>query len=342
MGTKPNPIRAYAARKAGAKLEPFEYDPGALGDEQVEVRIEHCGICHSDLSMVDNEWSNATFPLVPGHEIVGTIVAAGPQVKRAKVGDKVGIGWYSASCTYCEHCLAGHQNYCVTREQTIVGRHGGFADRVRCHWTWATPLPEGLDVQTAGPLFCGGITVFGPMSEFGVKPTDRVGVVGIGGLGHLALQFANAFGCEVTAFSSNPAKHDEARKLGAHHVVSSTERAALKKVAAHFDFIIVTSNVTLDWKSYINALAPRGRLHVVGGVMEPIPVEAFSLISGRKSVSGSPLGDISTTMKMLEFCARHGIEPQVERFPMSKVNAAMDHLRAGKARHRIILDADFA
>jgi uncharacterized zinc-type alcohol dehydrogenase-like protein len=184
--------------------------------------------------------------------------------------------------------------------------------------------------------------VFGPIAHFGIKPTDRVGVVGIGGLGHLALQFLKAWGCEVTAFTSNEGKHEEALRLGAPRTVVSTDAKALAKEAGRFDFILVTANVTLPWGAYLSALAPNGRLHFVGAVLEPVPVPAFALIGGQKSVSGSPLGSPATTAQMLEFCARHGIAPQVERFPMSRINEAFEHLHAGKARYRIVLDADFA
>jgi len=334
-------IRAYAADAPKAALHVFEYDPGALGAEQVEIAVSHCGICHSDLSMLDNDWRNSTYPLVPGHEAVGTVVAAGPQVKGIAVGQRVGLGWFSASCMHCRQCMDGHHNLCATAEQTIVARHGGFAERVRCHWSWALPLPPTLDPASAGPLFCGGLTVFAPIEEFDVRPTDRVGVVGIGGLGHLALKFLRAWGCEVTAFTSSASKFEDARALGAHRVVASNDSGALKKLARTLDFILVTVNVPLDWNALLAALSPRGRLHFVGGVQEPIALPAFSLIGGRKSVSGSPLGSPATALRMLEFCARHGISPQVEMFPMSRVNDAIAHLRAGKARYRVVLENDF-
>jgi len=334
-------FNAYAAPAKGRPLAPFEFDPGPLREEQVEIKVSHCGICHSDLSMLDNEWGMSSYPLVPGHEIVGTVTAAGPAVKRVKVGDRVGLGWLSGSCLSCQPCLSGDHNLCLIAEQTIVGRHGGFADRVRCHWVWATALPAGIDPAKAGPLFCGGITVFNPIIQCGVQPTDRVGVIGIGGLGHLALQFLNRWGCEVTAFTSSEAKREEALKLGAHHTVSSRDSAQLQKLAGSLDFILVTANATLDWPAIFNALASRGRLHVVGAVPEPIPVPAFTLLAGQKSVSGSPLGSPATTAKMLEFCARHGIAPIIEKFPMSRVNDALEHLRAGKAHYRIVLENDF-
>jgi uncharacterized zinc-type alcohol dehydrogenase-like protein len=332
-------FHAWAAREAGGALEPFTYRPGPLGAEQVEVRVESCGICHSDLSMIDNEWGQSRFPLVPGHEVVGVVEAAGDHVKGVAVGDRVGVGWFSGSCLACPQCLSGRHNLCAKAEQTIVGRHGGFADRVRCHWAWAVKLPSALDPASAGPLFCGGITVFGPVAHFGVKPTGRAGVVGIGGLGHLALQFLDKWGCHVTAFTSSASKADEAKRLGADEVVDSRDPKAMAGLAGSLDFILVTANVPLDWDAYIAALAPDGRLHFVGAVLEPVPVPAFALIGGRKSVSGSPLGSPAVVAEMLEFCARHRIAPQVEAFPMAEANAALDHLRAGKARYRVVLTA---
>ena len=330
-------FNGWAATEPGAVLQQIEFNAGELHPEQVQVRVESCGICHSDLSMLDNNWGNSTYPLVPGHEIIGVIETVGNQAKGLSVGDRVGLGWFSGSCLACQPCLSGRHQLCSSAEQTIVGRHGGFADKVRVDWEWAIKLPAELDPASAGPLFCGGITVFAPILDFGVKPTDRVGVIGIGGLGHLALQFLNKWGCEVTAFTSSESKADEARKLGAHHVVATRDKAALAKLAGSFDFILVTANVALDWDSYIAALAPDGRLHFVGAVLEPVPVAAFSLIGGRKSISGSPLGSPATIAKMLEFCARHQIAPVTETFAMKDVNAALDHLRAGKARHRVVL-----
>lgn len=330
-------IRAWAAPAARQPLAPFEYDPGPLGGEQVEIRVEHCGLCHSDLSMIDNDWRRSGWPLVPGHEIVGTIVEAGPQVKGLARGDRVGLGWFAASCMHCAQCLAGDHNLCRSAEETIIGRHGGFADRVRGHWSWAVKLPAGVDPASAGPLFCGGITVFNPIVQLGIRPTDRVGVVGIGGLGHLAVKFLAKWGCEVTAFTSSEAKRAEARAMGAHHVVTSTEAAAVKRLGPSLDFILVTVNVALDWSAYLAVLKPRGRLHFVGAVGAPLPFAPAQLMGGQKSVSASPLGSPATIATMLEFCARHAIAPTVETFPMAQVNAALAHLRAGRARYRIVL-----
>lgn len=333
-------FKAYAATATGAQLQPFEYNPGPLPDEQVEIQVEFCGVCHSDLSMLDNEWGLTAYPFVPGHEVTGRVAAVGDKVKGLKVGQRVGLGWFAESCMACPQCLSGNHNLCAAAEGTIVKRHGGFANRVRCHWAWALPLPEALDSQKSGPLFCGGITVFNPILQCQVQPTERVGVIGIGGLGHMALQFLNKWGCEVTAFTSSDSKREEAMKFGAHHVVNSRDAAQLQTIAGSLDFILCTVNVALPWDAIIGSLAPRGRLHIVGAVLEPIPVAAFSLIMAQRSISGSPLGSPFNTARMLDFSARHHISPAIELFPMSKVNEAMDHLRAGKARYRIVLQND--
>lgn len=332
-------IKAYAAKEPGAKLQPFEYAPAQLGADEVDVDVQYCGICHSDLSMLNNDWGMSTYPLVAGHEAVGRVAAVGPAVKHLKIGQTVGVGWFSGFCGVCPQCVAGAQNLCSAAEQTIVGRHGGFAERVRSRAGWAIALPDDLDPRHAGPLFCGGITVFGPMHEFDVRPTDRVGVVGIGGLGHLALRFARAWGCDVTAFSSNPKKAADALEMGAHRCVSSNDSAALEKIRDSLDFILVTTNVPLDWGAYLAALNPKGRLHFVGAVPEPISFHVMQALGKRASISASPLGNPATVAKMLEFCVRHKIAPTIETFPMSRINEALDHLRAGKARYRIVLDA---
>ena len=333
-------IKAFAAREPRGKLVPFEFHPGELRPEQVEIKVSHCSICHSDLSMRDNAWQMTVYPFVPGHEAVGEIVAIGNQVKNLTIGDRVGLGWFSESDMTCPQCLSGNQNLCPKAEQTIVGRPGAFPDRVRCHWSWAVRLPDALDASKAGPLFCGGITVFNPIVQFNVKATDKVGVIGIGGLGHLALQFLNKWGCEVTAFTSSAAKADQAQRMGAHFVVDSKSDSELVTVAGKFDFILSTVNADLHWPAFLNALAPQGRLHFVGVVPEPVSFMTFPLIAGQKSVSGTPVGSPATMAKMLEFCARHDIAPVIESFNMSEANEAFEHLEAGKARYRIVLEND--
>jgi uncharacterized zinc-type alcohol dehydrogenase-like protein len=331
-------VRAFAAFDRGAELRPYEFEFGPLGERQVEIAVEHCGICHSDLSMLDNDWGRTSYPFVPGHEVVGRVVAVGDKALRVKVGDRVGVGWFSGACLHCERCVAGDQHLCANKEETLIGRPGGFAERIRCDWIWATPVPEGLDVASVGPMFCGGITVFNPILQCGVLPTDRVGVVGIGGLGHLAVKFLRAWGCHVTAFTSTMAKRDEAMAMGAHRVVPVGDKAAVAALAGQLDFLLITVNVSLDWSALLGSLAAHGRMHVVGAVLEPMAIPAFGLIGGAKSLSGSPLGSPSATGRMLDFSARHGLNPIVERFPIANVNDALEHLRAGKARYRVVLD----
>jgi len=331
-------VKAWAAKGPNQPLEPFEYDPGPLGAEEVEIAVEHCGVCHSDLSILADEWGLSTYPAVLGHEVIGRIVAAGPQAKGPSIGQRVGVGWFSGSCMHCRSCLGGDQNLCAEGLATIVGHYGGFANRLRAQWPWAIPLPDGLAAADAGPLLCGGVTVFAPLKAFSVSPTSRVGVVGIGGLGHMAVKFARAWGCEVVAFTSSKAKTQEARRFGAHHVVGTHDEGDLASIAASLDLLLVTSNAPLNWPAMIATLRPHGRLHIVGAVLEPVPVMAFDLIMTQRSVSGSPTGSPVTIAEMLQFAARHNILPQTEHFPVDRVNDAMARLAAGKARYRIVLD----
>lgn len=335
-------VKAMAATGKGAAFEAFEYELGELGPHEVDIAVTHCGICHSDLSMRDDAWGMAQFPLVPGHEAAGTVVAKGELVSHLELGQRVGVGWQAGSCMHCRHCIGGDHNLCAEMQGVIVGRHGGFADRVRCHADFAVALPEGVKSESAGPLFCGGITVFNPIVQFGVQPTHRVGVIGIGGLGHMALGFLNKWGCEVTAFTSSGAKMEEAKELGAHRCVNSRDDAAIEAEAGRHDFIISTVNVPLNWEAYIGALSPRGRLHIVGAVLEPIPVPAFPMMFGQRSISGSPIGSPATIAEMLAFCDRHDIAPAVETFKMSQVNDAFERLESGKARYRIVLEQDLS
>ncbi len=333
-------IRAFAASAVREPLSLFEYDPGELGPDEVEIDVAYCGLCHSDLSMWANDWTISRYPFVPGHEVVGTVSAKGAGVGHLSVGQKVGLGWYSRSCGTCDECLSGDQNLCAAVGQTIVGRHGGFAEKVRAQALWATPLPDSLDLASSGPLFCGGITVFNPILECGVSPTDRVGVVGIGGLGHMAIQFLNKWGCEVTAFSSTPDKEAAARELGAHHFVDSRDPGAIRGLSRSLDLILVTVNVQLDWESYLAALRPKGRLHLVGAAAS-VGCPVSTLLESQRSISASPLGSPAAVNRMLEFSARHRIAPKVEVMPMSEANRAFERLIGEKPAHRLVLAADF-
>jgi alcohol/geraniol dehydrogenase (NADP+) len=332
-------VNAYAVKEPKGKLEKFTYELPEIGREEVDIKVAYCGLCYSDVSMINNDWGWTKYPLVPGHEIVGEVLRTGSDVKDIKVGDKVGLGWFSASCMHCMHCLSGNHHFCGSIEEVIVGRHGGFADIVRSHWSWIIPLPHRIDMAKAGPLLCGGITVFSAIHSSGIQPTDKVGVIGIGGLGHLALQFLKYWGCEVVAFSSNKSKHGEILNMGATRVVDSTDADTLQSIRGQLNAIISTVNVSLDWNTYLACLAPRGELHMVGIVQEPVTVSAMNLLVGEKSLAGSPGGSPALTRTMLEFCVRHGIYPVVEEFAMDRVNEAVRHLEEGKARYRVVLKA---
>lgn len=330
-------IKAYAAFEPGGELTAFEYDPGPLLSGQVEINVEHCGICHSDVSMLNNDWGITEYPLVPGHEVIGTIAEVGEGVSNLEVGQRVGLGWHAGYCMTCDPCLSGDHNLCANAEATIVGHHGGFADKVRASATSVVILPEGIDAKSAGPLFCGGITVFNPLVQFDVKPTARVGVIGIGGLGHMALQFLNAWGCHVTAFTSSASKREEALSLGAHDTLDSRDHTLLESMSRTFDLIVSTVNVKLDWNLYLSTLKPKGRLHFVGAALDPLDLHVFSMLTGQYSISGSPVGSPITIERMLEFAALHQIKPVTEHFRFDEVNAAIEHLKSGKARYRVVL-----
>ncbi len=330
-------IKAYAALEPGGKLHPFEYDPGPLGAHDVEIAIEHCGICHSDLSMLHNDWGITQYPFVPGHEIIGTVAAKGGHVNNLALGQRVGLGWHAGYCMTCHSCLSGDHNLCAQPDSTIVGRHGGFADKVRANAVSVVALPDSLNAQSAGPLFCGGITVFNPLLQFNVSPTARVAVIGIGGLGHIALQFLNAWGCRVTAFTSSDDKKQEALSMGAHDVLNTKNPAELTAAAGRFDLILTTVNVKLDWNAYIATLRPKGRLHFLGVPLEPLDINVFPLIANQCAVSGSPVGSPAGIATMLSFAQQHKIAPVVEIFRFDQVNEALARLASGQAKYRIVL-----
>jgi uncharacterized zinc-type alcohol dehydrogenase-like protein len=330
-------IQGLAAHAAGAELLPFRYDPGKLGLNEVEIAISHCGVCHSDLHLIANDWGISQYPFIPGHEIIGTVTAAGPEVRSLEIGQRVGLGWQSNSCGHCEWCMKGMENLCAASEGTCVHRNGGYADRVRANARFVIPIPDSLSSEATAPLLCGGITVYNPMRLNGVNPSSRVGVVGIGGLGHLAIQFARVFGAEVTAFSTSVAKEEEARALGAHHFVNTRESKAMKDVTDSLDFIITTVNADQDWSTFIQALRPNATFWFVGVPPSPVSVHAFPLIAGQRTIGGSPVGSPSRIREMLDVAARHGVKATTELFPMAKANEAIDKLRKSKVRYRAVL-----
>lgn len=335
--TMTSPIEGLGVHAAGAELVPFRYDPGSLGSREVEISISHCGVCHSDLHLIANDWGVSQYPFIPGHEVIGTVTAIGSEVRSRAVGDRVGLGWQSNSCGQCEWCMQGKENLCPQSEGTCVHRNGGYANRVRANERFVIPIPEALASEHAAPLLCGGITVYNPLRRHGIHPASRVGVVGIGGLGHMAIQFARVFGAEVTAFSTSEAKEEEARSLGATHFVHSRETKAMREVAGSFDLILNTANADQDWSLYIQALRPTGSLCMLGIPPSPMEVAAFPLIEGARMVTGSPIGSPHQLREMLHVAARHGVKAMTETFPMSKANEALDKVKKNKVRYRAVL-----
>ncbi len=330
-------IQGLAAHAAGAELLPFRYDPGELGVQEVEIGITHCGICHSDLHLISNDWGNSQYPFIPGHEIIGTITATGAQVRSLMKGERVGLGWQSNSCGECEWCTRGLENLCPSLEATCVHRHGGYANKVRANARFVVKIPDSLPSEQAAPLLCAGITVYNPLRDHCVNPSSRVGIAGIGGLGHLAIQFARAFGAEVTAFSTSTAKEAEARALGAHHFVNTRESKAMKEVSGSQDFILNTANADQDWGVFIQTLRPTGTLCFVGVPPSNISVHAFPLISGIRTITGSPIGSPQRMREMLDVAARHDIKATIEGFPMAKANEAIEKVKKNKVRYRAVL-----
>jgi alcohol/geraniol dehydrogenase (NADP+) len=330
-------IQGYAVHAAGAQLLPFRYTPGDLKPYDVEVRVTHCGVCHSDVHLIDNDWSISRYPFIPGHEIIGTVVAVGSNVHGPTIGQRVGIGWQADSCGICEWCRSGNEHLCPKAQPTCIGRHGGFAELVRVNSRFVIPIPESLDSLSAAPLLCGGVTVYTPLRDHGARPSSRVGVIGIGGLGHLGLQFARAFGSEVTAFSTSKDKEAEARSLGAHAFVNTRETNSLKKLARTFDLILSTVSGDQELQHFIEALRPKGTLIILGAGPSPLQISGSVLISAERSIAGSSIGSPRDLREMLEVAARHKIHAVTERFPMRDSNTAVERVRKNQVRYRAVL-----
>ncbi|HEY5381413.1 MAG TPA: NAD(P)-dependent alcohol dehydrogenase [Acidobacteriaceae bacterium] len=330
-------IQGLAAHAAGAQLLPFRYAPGEIGPYEIEVRVSHCGVCHSDLHLIDNDWGLSHYPFIPGHEIVGAVTALGSAVRDHVLGERVGISWQADSCHFCEWCRAGEEHLCPKAQPTCVGRNGGFADSVRVNSRFVIPIPDALDSLSAAPLLCGGVTVYAPLRNHGTRPSSRVGVIGIGGLGHLALQFARAFGSEVTAFSSSKDKEAEALSLGAHTFVNTRETSSIKKLARSFDLILSTVSGDQELHNFIDALRPKGTLVILGAGPSPLQVSGSSLITGERAIAGSNIGSPRDLREMLEVAARHKIKAITERFPMKDANTAVDRVKKNQVRYRAVL-----
>ncbi|MFQ6538608.1 MULTISPECIES: NAD(P)-dependent alcohol dehydrogenase [Aphanothece] len=325
---------AWGNTEASGPLRRLPIELAPPGPDEVLLEVLYCGLCHSDLLHIDEVRPSDAPPAVAGHEVIGRVVEVGDGVDSALIGSVRGLGFVAGTCRHCRYCLSGRQTLCDNLEMTVVGRPGGFASHVKAHQDWVIPIPKALDPASAGPLFCAGITVFEPLFSAGISPTASVAVIGVGGLGHLAVQLARAWGCEVTGITTNAAKSDEIRGLGAHHVVLLPE---LAQQAGSYDLILNTSDHALDWDAVVGALAPQGCLHQLGLCPSPIPLKVLPFVKGNLSFRSSLTSTPAATSLFLEFCARHEIEALVEVLPMAEINTAIDRLRHGDVRYRFVL-----
>jgi uncharacterized zinc-type alcohol dehydrogenase-like protein len=339
--------KAYAATSSTAPLTPYQFERRAVGTHDVQIEIAYCGICHSDLHQVRNEWGNSTYPMVPGHEIVGKVTAVGAHVKNFKVGDLAGVGCLVDSCRTCPSCQRKLEQFCekgaaFSYNSTEMDRktltQGGYSSSIVTDEAFVLKISPKLDLAAAAPLLCAGITTYSPLRHWKTKKGDKVGVVGLGGLGHMAVKIAAAMGAEVTMLSTSKSKEVDARKLGAHHFGLTSHDETFKKLAGHFDLIIDTISAPHDYNKYLGLLRIEGTMVLLGVPPEPTPVSAFPLIMGRRSLSGSLIGGIQETQEMLDFCAEHGIVSEIELIPVQQVNEAYERMLKNDVRYRFVLD----
>jgi uncharacterized zinc-type alcohol dehydrogenase-like protein len=335
----PSTILGFAARAVGQSLEPVTLEAPELGDHDVRVSVTHCGLCYTDIHAIDDRLGVFSFPLVPGHEIVGYVSTVGDAVSGLKEGDRVGIGWQGRSCMQCEWCLKGEEHLCqdIVRCGTWTP-NGGLASAVAVDSRFAYPLPAAMPSEVAAVLMCAGIAVYPPLRTYAVGLSPQVGVIGVGGLGHLAIQFARALGCEVTAISSSPGKEEEARAFGAGHFIVAADEAAMRQVEYRFDLLLCTAHGGIDWETLLMALKKNGRLVLVA--FPRLALDSIDLVAHQLSITGSFMANRATMREMLAFAHGHSIAPRVELMPMSQVNGAIQRLRENKARYRIVLVND--
>jgi uncharacterized zinc-type alcohol dehydrogenase-like protein len=330
-------VDGWAAMALGEPLEPLTYEAPALGEHDVRVAVSHCGLCFTDVQAIEDFYRITTFPFVPGHEIVGHVVARGDAVTELREGDRVGIGWQGGSCGRCRWCAAGEVQLCYDiAEMGTWERHGGFADSVTVDASFAYPLPAGLPSDVAAVLMCAGISVFNPLRSRARDTGGRLGIYGLGGLGHLAIQFGRALGYDVTAFSSSAGKEAEAISLGADHFVVTGDRDRMRPLDMEFDLVLCTAHGAVDWEEMLNLIEKRGSLVLVG--FPEISMWSRDLVAHEVSITGSFLGNHATMRDMLTFAQAHGIAPWIEHLPMSQVNEAIARLKANQVRYRIVLD----
>lgn len=341
----PIPVKGYAAYDNSSPLRDYEYTMETVDTQDVVIKVLCCGLCASDIDSIDDAFGWTEYPFIPGHEVIGEVVAFGNGVKHLEIGQRVGVGPYRHSCMNCEECNSGYEQLCPDAVLTLSpGEQGGFADHISIKSEWVIPLPDGMDPLIAAPLMCAGVTAYTPLKTH-TTPSMKVGVVGVGGLGHLSVQFAAAMGCEVTAFAANPTESDIAsfRELGAHHVVNFADRDELRAAGSSQNFVFSTIyGGDVGLKHFVRVLKPRGKLCVVGAAMQPMDFPAPHLIIGQKAITGSSSGGREHTRDMLRFSARHNIKPIIEVMKMSECNEAVARVKAGKARFRIVLENDIS
>ena len=339
-------VNAYAAPSASDALIPTTIERRDVGAHDVLIEIKYAGICHSDIHTVRGDWGPQSYPLAPGHEIAGIVTGIGSEVTRHKVGDRVGVGCMVNSCRECENCRKGEEQYClkgmtgtygaVDRDGTIT--QGGYSTHVVVTEDFVVRIPEGIDLDAAAPLLCAGITTYSPLRHWGAGPGKKIAVVGLGGLGHMAVKLAHAMGAEVTVLSQSLKKMEDGLRLGADHYYATSDPATFEELAGSFDLIINTVSASLEISSYLQLLRLDGALVNVGAPAEPLPVNAFALIGGRRSFAGSMIGGIRETQEMLDFCAAHGLGAEIEVIPADKINDAYERVLASDVRYRFVID----
>lgn len=334
----PSTILGYAARAVGQPLEPFTYEAPKFGEHDVRVSISHCGVCHTDIHAIDDYYGITTYPFVPGHEIVGYVSAVGRAASGLKEGDRVGIGWQGRSCMRCEWCLKGEEQLCmdIVQSGTWVP-YGGFSSSVIADSRFAYPLPDSMPSELAAVLVCAGITVYSPLRLYAALPSRKIGIIGVGGLGHLAIQLARALGYEVTAISSSPEKKEQALAFGADHFIVS-DQTSLREVVFAFDLLLCTAHGKINWEALLSTLKKNGKLVLLG--FPDVALNSTDLVAHQLSITGSFLGNRAGMREMLSFAQVHGITPAVELMPMSQANEAIQRVKENKARYRIVLVND--
>ena len=340
-------VRSYAAHSPTGRLGLFNFDRRSPRADDVVIEILYCGVCHSDLHSVRNDWGNARYPMVPGHEIIGRVVEVGPQVTRLKAGDSVGVGCMVDSCQHCAACGKGWEQYCENgATYTYNGKdpvdgsrtHGGYSERVVVKEGFVVRVPDNLDLAAAAPLLCAGITTYSPLRHWKVGAGSRVAIVGLGGLGHMGLKLAKAMGAEVTLFSRSPGKEADARRLGADHIVISTDAAQMASVAGRFDLIIDTVPYVHDVNPYVPTLATGGTLVMVGYLGPLDDFNSGPLVLSRKALAGSLIGGIAETQEMLDFCGQHGITSDIEVIRIQDINEAYERLLKSDVKYRFVIN----